>query len=167
MTERELTAADLDALLALQQATYEGLARREFLVQTEPEELAYIFGGGGASLGLFDGGRLVGAWLLYYPFGREDNLGPLLGRDPMTTAHFELALLDPAWRGRGLHRRMVRSLTEIAARDGRFTHIAATAHPDNAPSVRGFTACGYENLGVFKLYGGLDRCVLAKPLCIT
>ena len=48
MTERELTAADLDALLALQRATYAGLARREFLVQTEPEELVYIFGGGGA-----------------------------------------------------------------------------------------------------------------------
>lgn len=164
MTERELTAADLDALLALQRATYAGLARREFLVQTEPEELAYIFGGGGVGLGVFDGERLVGAWVLYYPFGRSDNLGLLLDRDPMTAAHFELALLDPAYRGRGLHREMVRRLTETAARDGRFTCILATAHPDNAASVRGFTACGYENLGVYKLYGGLDRCVLCKPL---
>ena len=164
MTERPLAVADLDALLALQRATYEGLARREFYVQTDPEELQYIFNGGGRAVGLFEGEALVGAWVLYYPFGREDNLGRLLGRDPMTTAHFELAILDPAWRGRGLHRRMVRELTETAARDGRFTHIAATAHPDNAASVRGFTGCGYENLGVNKLYGGLDRCLLVRQL---
>ena len=164
MTERPLAGADLDALLALQRATYEGLARREFYVQTDPEELQYIFNGGGRAVGLFEGEALVGAWVLYYPFGREDNLGRLLGRDPMTTAHFELAILDPAWRGRGLHRRMVRSLTEEAARDGRFACIAATAHPDNAASVRGFTGCGYENLGVYKLYGGLDRCLLVRQL---
>lgn len=164
MTERPLAAADLDALLALQRATHEGLVRREFYVQTDPEELRYIFNGGGSSIGLFEGEKLVGAWVLYYPFSRPDNLGLLLGRDPMTTAHFELAILDPALRGRGLHRRMVRSLTEEAARDGRFTCIAATAHPDNAASVRGFMGCGYENLGVYKMYGGLDRCVLVRRL---
>ena len=164
MTERTLAGADLDSLLALQRATHEGLARREFYVQTDPEELQYIFNGGGRAVGLFEGEALVGAWVLYYPFGREDNLGPLLGTPPERTAHFELALLDPAWRGRGLHRRMVRELTETAARDGRFTHIAATAHPDNAASVRGFTANGYAIAGIYKMYGGLDRCVLAKPL---
>ena len=164
MTERAVNENDITQLLALQQATYDGLPRREFLMQTDADELTYIFNGGGCGVGLFDGGRLVGAWVLYYPFGREDNLGPLLGTPPERTAHFELALLDPAWRGCGLHRRMVRELTEIAARDGRFTHIAATAHPDNAASVRGFTGCGYENLGVYKLYGGLDRCLLVRQL---
>ena len=167
MTERALNENDIAQLLALQQATYDGLPRREFLMQTDAGELTYIFSGGGCGVGLFDGGRLVGAWVLYYPFGREDNLGPLLGTPPERTAHFELALLDPAWRGRGLHRRMVRELTETAARDGRFTHIAATAHPDNAASVRGFTANGYAIAGTYKMYGGLDRCVLAKPLCTT
>ena len=164
MTERALDRNDIPQLLALQQATYDGLPRREFLMQTEEEELSYIFSGGGIGTGLFDGERLVGAWVLYYPFEREDNLGPLLGIAPERTAHFELALLDPAYRGRGLHRQMVRRLTGEAARDGRFTHIAATAHPDNAASVKGFTANGYTIAGVYKMYGGLDRCVLSKPL---
>ncbi|MGN1251115.1 MAG: GNAT family N-acetyltransferase [Candidatus Spyradocola sp.] len=164
MTERALDLNDIPQLLALQQATYDGLPRREFLMQTEEEELTYIFSGGGIGTGLFDGGRLVGAWVLYYPFDREDNLGPLLGTPPERTAHFELALLDPALRGRGLHRDMVRRLTGEAARDGRFTHIAATAHPDNAASVRGFTANGYTVAGTYKMYGGLDRCVLYRAL---
>ena len=50
------------------------------------------------------------------------------------------------------------------AKDGRFAYIAATAHPDNQASVRGFTGSGYKVYDTREMYGGVMRCILYKKL---
>ena len=164
MKERALTLGDIDALLALQQDILRELPHKDWLAETEREQLAYMLSGGGYGLGLFDGEKLLGAWLLYYPFGREDNLAGLIGGERNSTAHYELALLDRALRGQGLHRQMVERLTVHAARDGRFTRLAATVHPDNAASLRGFLRGGFAVADTREMYGGVLRHILIKPL---
>ena len=164
MIERELTPRDIDAVLAMQSAVHKRMARQDWLVETSREQFAYIFGGGGYGVGLFEGEALLGAWVLYYPFEREDALSRVMGLEEGKTAHYELAMLDPSLRGQGLHGKMVKKLTEHAAKDGRFAYIAATAHPDNQASVRGFTGSGYKVYDTREMYGGVMRCILYKKL---
>ncbi len=164
-TERRLTSADMDAILSMQERVKRALPRTEWLAYTTEDQFRHIFQGGGYGIGLFDEEEsLLGAWVLYYPFERDDNLAAVLGLPRGSVAHYELAMLDESLRGRGIHRQMVEKLTEIAAQDGRFTHIAATAHPDNLASVRGFTGNGYGIVDTREMYGGFLRCILLKEL---
>lgn len=162
MTERELSLEDIDAILAMQSEMHNTIAQPDWLVDTSREQFEYIFSGGGYGIGLFEGDELLGAWVLYYPFARPDALSGVMQLEEGKTAHFELAMLSPRLRGRGLHRQMVERLTRHAAQDGRFDGIAATAHPDNLASVRGFTGCGYSIFDTRKMYSGVMRCILYK-----
>ena len=164
MIERKLNPADLPALLSLQTRVKSGMAQDDWLFPCEEEELSFILNGGGYALGLFEEEELLGAWLLYYPIGRDDGLGGQIGLDPEKVAHFELALLDERLRGRGLHAQMAEKLTAICQQDGRFTHILMTAHPDNLASLRAFTNRGYTVAATRELYGGVLRSIAVKAL---
>ena len=164
MIERALNVKDLPALLALQCSVKAGMTQEDWLFPCEEEELSFILNGGGYALGLFEEEKLLGAWLLYYPIGREDGLGGEIGLDAQKVAHFELALLDASLRGKGLHGQMVEKLTAHCAADGRFTHILMTAHPDNLPSLSAFTRRGYTVAATKMLYGGVLRSIAVKAL---
>ena len=164
MIERKLLPSDLPALLSLQLRVKTGMVQKDWLFPCEEEELSFILNGGGYALGLFEDEELLGAWLLYYPIGREDGLGGEIGLDPEKVAHFELALLDERLRGRGLHAKMAEKLTDVCRQDGRFTHILMTAHPDNLASLRAFTNRGYAVAVTKELYGGVLRSIAVKAL---
>ena len=125
---------------------------------------AIDFAGGGYGIGLFEEEKLLGAWLLYYPIGRDDGLGGEIGLEPEKVAHFELALLDESLRGKGLHGKMVDKLTAYCEADGRFTHMLMTAHPDNKASLCAFTRRGYTVAATKQLYGGVLRSIAVKAL---
>lgn len=164
LTERVLDRGDLERVLALQDAIKAAMPRQDFLVLTGREQMDYILSDGGYGLGVFEGDQLRGAWLLYYPFEREDNLARLLGLAQGNVAHVELVMLDPALRGQGLHGRMTEKLVRHAAQDGRFTHLAATVHPENAASLHGFLKNGFTVHSTQPLYGGLPRSILMREL---
>lgn len=164
MEERALKPCDLEQLVQLQVRVKAGMEHDDWLFPCPEEEMEYILSGGGYGIGIFEGERLLGAWLLYYPIGREDGLGGEIGLDPEKVAHYELALLDESLRGRGLHAKMAEKLTAHCAADGRFTHILMTAHPDNLASLRAFTNRGYTVAATKKMYGGVLRSIAYKAL---
>ena len=84
-------------------------------------------------------------------------------RDRGSTAHMELALLDPCLRGQGMHSRMVKKMTAHAAADG-YDYIASTVHPDNQASLRGVMGAGYRIFDTRPMYGGKMRCILYRSL---
>ena len=164
MEERALTPEDIGQLLQLQVRVKQGMQQDDWLYPCEEEELRFILAGGGYALGLFEEEKLLGAWLLYYPIGRDDGLGGEIGLETEKVAHFELALLDEKLRGMGLHGKMVDKLTAHCAADGRFTHILMTAHPDNKASLCAFTRRGYTVAATKQLYGGVLRSIAVKAL---
>ena len=164
MIERELKLSDLEALMQLQVRVKRGMEHDDWLYLCEEEEFVFILNGGGYAVGVFEEEKLLGAWLLYYPIGREDGLGHEIGLEDDKTAHFELALLDEALRGQGMHGKMVDKLTTHCAADGRFTHILMTAHPDNMPSLGAFLKRGYSVAATKTLYGGVLRSIAVKAL---
>ncbi len=164
MEERVLAPENLSELMELQDRLHQGLEQSRFLCKVEREQMQYMLSGGGYGLGLTENGKIVGAWLLYYPFDRQDSLASAVDLPPELTAHFELAMLDGAYRGRGLHGRMTGRLIEHAQAEGRFAGLAATVHPQNAPSLKGFLANGFAVVGERKMYGGMERLILFRAL---
>lgn len=162
--ERALTALDIGAVLALQTRVHRAMPHQDWLAEMPHEPFEYMLTGGGLGMGVFDGERLVGAWLLYYPFDREDNLAQPLGLPSHTVAHFELALLEGQYRGRGLHLRMVQRLVREAQINTDFDVLAATVHPQNTASLGAFLKCGFEVFDTRPMYGGTMRSILTKNI---
>lgn len=164
LDERRLTALDVGAVLALQTRVHRAMPHQDWLAPTPREPFEYMLTGGGWGMGVFDGERLVGAWLLYYPFDRQDNLARPLGLPLDTVAHLELALLKGQYRGRGLHLDMVRRLVHEAQMNTDFDVLAATVHPQNAASLGAFLKCGFEVFDTRPMYGGTMRSILTKNI---
>ena len=122
-----------------------------------------ILSGCGYGEGVFEDGKMLGAWVLYYPPKGAHCLGDIIGLPEGSTAHMELALLDPRLRGQGMHSRMVKKMTAHAAADG-YDYIASTVHPDNQASLRGVLGAGYRIFDTRPMYGGKMRCILYRSL---
>ena len=118
MEIRKLIPSDVDALLALQTRLHDGMAHSEWLADTDRQQFDEILSGCGYGEGVFEDGKMLGAWVLYYPPKGAHCLGDIIGLPEGSTAHMELALLDPRLRGQGMHSRMVKKMTAHAAADG-------------------------------------------------
>jgi len=142
---RQMTATDLDAVMAV-------------------ERRAYPFPWSPA---IFTDCLRVGyrSWL----FEREQGI---LGYGVMSVAAGEAQILnlcvDPPWQGRGLGRRMLERLIEDARRmsaDTAFLEVRASNHPAKAL----YLSCGFNEIGIRRGYypsagGREDAVVLALSL---
>ena len=140
MEIRKLIPSDVDALLALQTRLHDGMAHSEWLADTDRQQFDEILSGCGYGEGVFEDGKMLGAWVLYYP---------------PKGAH--------CLRGQGMHSRMVKKMTAHAAADG-YDYIASTVHPDNQASLRGVLGAGYRIFDTRPMYGGKMRCILYRSL---
>lgn len=113
-----------------------------------------------------DGDLLVAAMIVRFPRDADDNLARGLGYDEsevLAAAHIESVAVAPSHRGRGLQRELLSSVEKELV-DAHVAVALATVSPDNEHSHRNFLRAGYADLARRRMYGGVDRIVVAKRL---
>ncbi len=166
---RALTAADLPAMLRLHAAVLHALPDPAmFRLFGGPEKfLADHLGTRGESLGAFEHDRLVAYGSLTRPRADDvDNYARDLGWAPARAGRVALlsaAMVDPACRGRGLHRALIDARLELA-RDRGVPELLVRAAPANAQSRRTLLAHGFAVVWLGVQGEGSLRHVMWRPI---
>ncbi|MNC63229.1 hypothetical protein D3C75_1133320 [compost metagenome] len=79
-------------------------------------------------------------------------------------AKLDTVIVDPAFRGRGLQRVLVRQASELAEVRQHGVYLLTTVSPHNPHSLRNMQAEGFQILLKKDKYGGLERYILGKQL---
>lgn len=91
-----------------------------------------------------------GAPLLFHRHGEDRPLGYLeLNPMPGDFGHYWLGhcVIDPAWRGLGLGRQMIRTCLELAFRYRRAQRVSLVVFPENSPAIRCYGYAGFVIAG--------------------
>ena len=162
---RRCGIADLDAILALQEAVRRALpADRLFVRETKAEleeSLALDF-----CLGGYAAERLMVFTLMIVNRATPRNLGWALGYDVprlLQSVTYDSTFVSPDCRGFGLQRALL-PLKDAEARSLGACEALATVAPENTHSLNNLLFCGFEILGQRQMYGGLDRFIVRKRL---
>ncbi|GAB5467233.1 MAG: hypothetical protein Kilf2KO_02630 [Rhodospirillales bacterium] len=119
--------------------------------------------GRGTVLGYRIGARLVAFGTLLTGLAPGDRTRERLGlAEDLPLAMMQGAVVDPACRGRQLHRRLLRRRLALLQPPNRW-HLYASAAPGNTASWRNMLAEGYEVVLLSTMYGRLLRYTLYRP----
>lgn len=95
-----------------------------------------------------------------------ENLGTYLNLEDTQlplVAHMEIAMVNSAYRGNSLQKKLMETAEEQLKRSG-FLWLMGTAHPDNIYSVYNFQRLGYKIITKALKYGGLPRYIFCKRI---
>ena len=140
---RLLSRSDLSALIRLRDEVLQSLPVEDMYVR-EADEMHFLLshlgvsaigqsgkqcqGGGGVTLGIFDREHLVAYGMLGLPGGNDpDHLGCFLDLSPEVrarTAYLTSCMVDPAYRGRSLQRRLLAARMSLAQTMGKTFCVA-------------------------------------------
>ncbi len=110
--------------------------------------------------------RLAGTFTLAFPGPGCDNLGRDIGFDGqklLLTAHMDIAVVHPEFRGNGIQK-LLMTLAGIDAAALGYRYLMCTVHPENTASMRSALSLGYEVVAMKEKYGGYERAVLLKTV---
>ena len=147
-TLRSLNADDLPALLHLHADVMRALPDPSMfrLFGGAPKFLSDHFGARGESLGVFAENQLVGYGALTRPTATDtDNYARDIGWAPERAGRVALlsaAMVDPAYRGQGLHPALITMRIALAAERG-VPELLVRASPANGLSRRTLLAHGF------------------------
>ena len=153
---RRLTPAHQAQMMQLQDEVLRALPDPAWYFPSEADEFAQWLRDG-EGWGYFDGERLVA----YGALGAAEDRGARsyarkLGEDAQGTFDFHDVLVDAAYRGRGIHTKLLALFTALGqARGGRAVY--ATIDPGNAASWRNFERAGYVCVTTRPAYDGRAR----------
>lgn len=156
---RRLKFEDMASILSLQQKVVDSLSdpslffalsRDELLESMHLDSLAGIFSKEGA---------LVAFALIVTPRKGDRNIAASVGANPQEALTFDVVVVDPAWRGLGLHQLFIDWAFDKMRQDGA-AKILATVSPDNRHSLDNFKAKGFKIIDTRLKYGGLQRHIL-------
>ncbi|MDY2815603.1 MAG: GNAT family N-acetyltransferase [Bullifex sp.] len=160
-TVRKNTTKDKAAWLLFER-TYDMMENKEFFAfdpaYTPPQE--------GFTYEIYDGPTLAAAFSMTFPGLDEENLGYDTGMDEselMKVAHMDVAAVDPAYRGKGMQKKLMELGERDAAALG-YRHLMCTIHPDNAASLKSALSLGYRIVKTVEKYGGKTRHILIKDI---
>lgn len=160
---RICTEQDLDAVMDLQELVCRTLDNDEIFVPTSREENATYLHEPNRILGAFYDGQLAAYGSLVCPGLAEDNYGWQLGwpaEKVKRCVKVDTVVVNPAFRGRGLQRRLVRMCTAMAEAYLPEVILLTTVSPHNPYSLRNMQAEGFEILLRTAMYGGCERFIL-------
>ena len=109
-------------------------------------------------------GEIAGFLIIHFPGRGEDNLGVDTGvrEDELDkVAVMDICMVVEKARGHHLERRLLLHAEQFLPAE-KYRYLTATAHPENAPSVRSLKGAGYEIKTVKEKYGGKLRAVMQK-----
>lgn len=163
MEFRQCQPSDLDAVLVLNQRVYESLEDKTLLRLNSTEMIASCLAEPNVTIGAWDGDRLVAIGILYVPQVEEEDLSHYVENAVFPAANQKLYLVDAAYRGQGLQRKIIRLIEDIARQKG-FAMLCTTIAPHNKFSINNFIAEGYVYSTTVVKYGGLKRNIYNKVL---
>lgn len=163
MEFRQCQPSDLDAVLALNQKVYDSLEDKTLLRLNSTEMIASCLVEPNVTMGAWDGGRLVAIGILYVPQVEEEDLSHYVENAVFPAANQKLYLVDAAYRGQGLQRKIIRIIEEIARKRG-YLMLCTTIAPHNTFSINNFAAESYIYSTTVVKYGGLERNIYFKRL---
>lgn len=156
---RELTTDDLDAIEVLHRRSMGREVRPEVVKPESRDFFAGILGGRGRAFGVFED-DLVAYGILQFDLLPTDDPRPALGlAQAGAIAKLAGAAVDPAYRGRGLQRRLI--AVRVAAAAG-IPLLFSTAAPLNLPSWTNLLAAGFTIRAIVTRYGGLTRYLMVR-----
>lgn len=164
---RRLGPGDLTAVAEFRTAIFANLPDPDMYVPEDPGFLeAHLDGSRGLVFGLYVEDRLAACAILGLPgpdmpnFGADLKLPPGdLGR----VAHIASSMVDPAFRGWGLQKRLFNYRLQMAAGAGRTLLLARVAN-SNPVSWRNMLKCGMQAVAQLRMHGTRLRLLFARDL---
>lgn len=143
-------------MMVLQQQVLDALPNPRWYFPSEEHEFDEWLASGDA-FGFFDGSTLCGYGVITPADARIGHAyAEVLGLESARTFDFHDMLVLPAYRGRGMHTRLLQLFAQrAAAADG--TAIYATVDPENEASWHNFEKAGYACLCTQIAYDGRPR----------
>ncbi len=161
---RRGTQEDLDAFFDLQEQVRAAMPRPELFLPDTREELAEMLAAH-LCIGVWHQQRLAAFFILRYCGEDAHNYASVMGLPQAQWKYWangDSAAVHPDYRGNRLQQRMM--LLAEQWRDPAIIGVAATVSPENPYSLNSLLACGYTVERRCAMYGGHDRCVVAKRL---
>lgn len=162
---RLCTPEDLDAVMRLQETVCQQLEDPSLFVPTPREENADYLRLPHRIIGAFNRERLVAYCSLVFPGTAPNNHAWDLGWPPQRVeacGKVDSVVVDPAFRGLGLQRRLVRLALEEARSFLPQGFLLTTVSPRNVHSLRNMQSEGFTVLLQTQKYGGMDRLILGR-----
>lgn len=188
MELRPCTAADLAAVVALNEAVYASLPDKTVLRHNSAGMIATCLEEPNLTLGFWDGDLLVAIGMLYVPQCLEEDhahdvvrivdlwdagqsrsldfeaIGfDELGKMGVKAANQKLFLVREGYRGQGLQQKLIREIEKIAVVRG-YNLLCTTCAPNNKFSINNFLKEGCRYAMTEEKYGGLVRNLYYKVL---
>ncbi len=163
MEFRQCLLSDLNMVLTLNRSVYELLEDKTLLRLNSTEMIASCLAEPNVTMGAWDGNKLVAIGILYVPQVEEEDLSHYVENAVFPAANQKLYLVDAAYRGQGLQRKIIRLIEDVARQKG-FAMLCTTIAPHNKFSINNFVAEGYAYSTTVVKYGGLERSIYNKML---
>jgi len=163
---RRLGPDDLPAILELQSRVRGGLAVPALLADDPPEFFERHLDALGRTGGVDLDGRLAAFGVLGIGVPPDGEHAAALGLAPAACARVAVldgAVVDEAFRGRGLHDALISWRLDEARRAGCAVALS-TVEPRNRASWSNLTAHGLRAVAAARMFGGLDRMLLRLDL---
>jgi len=160
---RQCLPSDLEVVLELNQSVYDSLADKSLLRLNSTEMIASCLAEPNVTMGAWDSDKLVAIGILYVPQVEDEDLSHYVENAVFPAANQKLYLVDAAYRGQGLQRKIIRLIEDIARKKG-FVMLCTTIAPHNTFSINNFIAEGYTYSTTVVKYGGLERNIYNKVL---
>ncbi|MGA9098920.1 MAG: GNAT family N-acetyltransferase [Methanotrichaceae archaeon] len=159
----------LQELIELQDTIIQGLPDPEIFWTHPIDYFREIFKVDRSVIGVSTEDGLIAYSLIYIPRERKSQEGcENLGRDIdlsddelKRAAHLQATVVNPAYRGNSLQRRMARQHLEVLKEMG-YEHIFCTVSPKNPMSLRNILMCGFVIRGLKRKFNGWWRYILYK-----
>lgn len=170
-TFRQLTEADIDAMMAIQEVVVDALVDPDMLALLSVDEGMYMLQGHGKMIGAFVSEALVAFRGVLEPPIDDEHLGIDVGLTEQELPHVlyqEVSMVLPMYRGHRLQQQLATRIMEmIEQSDKNYTHVCATVAPTNIPSLKDKFKQGMHTVRLKKTYGDKWRYVFSKPLQTT
>ncbi len=165
MEYRNITPAELEDVLELQDLVYEDLEEKEVLETIGRNEFIEMIEQG-FIIGVFKADGLKAVRAMYIPpIDDPEHLAVDGGVEDRTQVIYsEITFIHPEERGQGLQTKLGHELIEKVRADGRFKYVFTTVMPTNVPSLKDKLRLGFKIINTRYLYGGKLRHVLQLNL---
>jgi hypothetical protein len=164
---RKCAAADLDAIMGLQETVCRTIKNKDIFVPTERCENEKILREPSFIIGCFDGPNLIAYCSLSLPGEDIENLGwDLLWprQKVLSCAKLDTIVVHPDYRGQHLQQRIMQYMFVIVEDNHDIKYVLTTVSPENKYSLHNVQAMGFEVLMKKLKYGGKERLILCRVL---
>ncbi len=166
LTIRKGSFADTERFICFLDEIKAGMAHKEWFYLDPPELVRQMMADGTMELWLaMDGERLAGVFDILHPGLQSYNYGydlDLCREELLQVVHMDTVAVHPAYRGFGLHTKMVHTAEQALSGKGKQI-LLCTVHPENRYSLNNVLGQGYAIQKRVGKYGS-ERYILRKDI---